>query len=441
MVDARQKLLVVNEAARLHGLAPGMLLGTATAILPSLHSLTRQDTREGAALASLADWALQFSSWVCPSPPQDLLLEIGGSLRLFKGLLALRDSIERGIAALGYQAQAGIAPTPRGAEVLARHGGGTAITLAAMRQQVARLPLETLGWEARSLKRLHAVGVRHIAACCALPRDGFIRRHGADKRRDLDRLLGLAADPRPPHRPAPVFQRQLELFAETTDTALLRPGFEHMFDELHAALIGRDCGVTRIHIELTHGRRPASGLSLGLLSPSRDVAQWLRLLDEHLQGLALPAPVRAIGIRADEFGEPGRRQNEFWPQADQGQRQALLERLAARLGPSALQGLGLEESHCPERAWRRIEPGAGRRPDKAKVVTSHDRPLWLLDTPRAIDLSGAQWLAGPERIETGWWEDDCRRDYYRVRLADGRRLWVFRAHDQPGQWLTHGLFA
>jgi protein ImuB len=52
-------------------------------------------------------------------------------------------------------------------------------------------------------------------------------------------------------------------------------------------------------------------------------------------------------------------------------------------------------------------------------------------------------LAGPERIESGWWDgDDAKRDYFVARLADGALAWVYRENG-PGStsWHLHGLFA
>jgi protein ImuB len=57
-------------------------------------------------------------------------------------------------------------------------------------------------------------------------------------------------------------------------------------------------------------------------------------------------------------------------------------------------------------------------------------------------------LAGPERIESGWWDEgeasgegitgDQRRDYFVARNPQGEWLWVFR--DEAG-WFLHGGFA
>ena len=70
------------------------------------------------------------------------------------------------------------------------------------------------------------------------------------------------------------------------------------------------------------------------------------------------------------------------------------------------------------------------------------RPLWLLS--RAIPLRGPVplILAGPERIESGWWDGaDARRDYYVVQTRNGQRAWAFLAAGASDGWMLHGWFA
>jgi protein ImuB len=48
-------------------------------------------------------------------------------------------------------------------------------------------------------------------------------------------------------------------------------------------------------------------------------------------------------------------------------------------------------------------------------------------------------LAGPERIESGWWDgDEARRDYFIARLHGDSIGWLYR---ENGAWYLHGLFA
>ena len=51
-------------------------------------------------------------------------------------------------------------------------------------------------------------------------------------------------------------------------------------------------------------------------------------------------------------------------------------------------------------------------------------------------------LAGPERIESGWWDGaDTRRDYYIVRTVHGQQAWAYRPPGMLDGWMLHGWFA
>jgi protein ImuB len=72
-------------------------------------------------------------------------------------------------------------------------------------------------------------------------------------------------------------------------------------------------------------------------------------------------------------------------------------------------------------------------------------PLRLRLDGRVHDVARSD---GPERIEPEWWHDTERRtgrDYYRVELASGSRLWIGRIEavrpDRPPRWFLHGYLA
>jgi protein ImuB len=73
---------------------------------------------------------------------------------------------------------------------------------------------------------------------------------------------------------------------------------------------------------------------------------------------------------------------------------------------------------------------------------SEARPLWLLPTPMALEArrGSLKLISGPERIESGWWDEhDVARDYYTAQNDEGQKLWVFRDH-RTRRWFLHGLF-
>jgi len=70
------------------------------------------------------------------------------------------------------------------------------------------------------------------------------------------------------------------------------------------------------------------------------------------------------------------------------------------------------------------------------------RPLWLLETPRRIGERDFVLLAGPERIESGWWDgNEARRDYFIARAGDSSLVWIYRERGAGGGWYLHGIFS
>ncbi|KAG1589015.1 hypothetical protein G6F46_014656 [Rhizopus delemar] len=113
----------------------------------------------------------------------------------------------------------------------------------------------------------------------------------------------------------------------------------------------------------------------------------------------------------------------------------LRERLRARLGDDAVQPLAVQADHRPERA-------SGTQPAVKPPSYWPLRPGWLLDTPQPLRDPRLRIVAGPERIESGWWDQaDARRDYYVVETAHGQRGWAFRTRNDPhAPWMLHGWF-
>lgn len=454
IVDSTGRVVQASMPAAESGVAPGLPLNAALALCPGLLVLERDEAAERAALARIAAWAGAFTSMVSLEPPAALLLEVRGSLRLFGGLEALRLRIREALQRTGHACREAVAPTPLAALWLARAGQDEAVTEpAALAGQVGRLRPVVTGWPEATLAALRGLGVERLADCLRLPRDGFARRLGRGPLADLDRALGRIPDPRAAFRPPPRYRGELELAAETADTARLARALGGLFAELEGFLRARQRAVDRLEIRLEHLRHPATRLVLGLVSPGLEAAHFDALFVERLERLALPAPVISVVLDAVP-GEP------FDPAivglfGDESGATAgfrLVERLRARLGRDAVHGLCLPDEHRPEQAWRVAEPRVGTR---ATPFAGAARPGWLLESPRPLRTrAGRPWLegmlrleSGPERIETGWWDgDEIARDYWIARTSAGARLWVFRElSEMPGQgeqgrWFLHGIF-
>ncbi len=114
-----------------------------------------------------------------------------------------------------------------------------------------------------------------------------------------------------------------------------------------------------------------------------------------------------------------------------------------------MHGLQLQASHRPEVASQRLDLEALRAQRKSPALSwPVIRPVWMLATPELLpEVHGRpqrngslQLQGGPERIETGWWEQgQVARDYYRAVDTRGVRLWIFRERQTPHRWFLHGL--
>jgi len=172
--------------------------------------------------------------------------------------------------------------------------------------------------------------------------------------------------------------------------------------------------------------------------------------------------VRALRLCCDEvLALPGTSGQLFpAPGAARESLARLIERLQARLGPRQVQRLALVADHRPEVAYR-IEavdapPASARATDPLPAgapVANLPRPLWLLRDPIAIsERNNRPWwhsaltlLAGPERIEGGWWDASLvQRDYF-IAEDEGHVLyWIYRERLAPDDarrgWFVHGRF-
>jgi protein ImuB len=148
----------------------------------------------------------------------------------------------------------------------------------------------------------------------------------------------------------------------------------------------------------------------------------------------------------------------------------VLERIAARLGPRRVLRPVTAEDHRPE--WMcHWQPAPAQRPRRVARPLDHPQPTFILPQPLRLALRDSrplyqgplQLLAGPHRIEFGWWDrvgersGDTRdpgvpdanthrqvaRDYWVALSEHAGVLWIYqtRLADERSAWFLHGIFA
>lgn len=446
-VEEQHRILACDRKAAARGVRLGMAASAALALVPNLRALARDTAAETEALLGLAAWAGQFTPGVALEFPATLLLDVAGSLTLFGGLAPLRQKLRAGVAEMGYSAVFAGAPTPRAAAWLAWAGQEKFITEAGQLHPALRpLPVAILCREKHDVDVLDGMGVRTFGDLRALPREGIARRFGQALLDHGDRALGDLADPRTFFVPPAQFSAALELPAEVSQAEALLFAARRLIVQLAGFLAARCGGVQRFQLRLAH-REGATPITVGLVEPSRDAEHFTLLLRERLANLALREPVRAISLDArDVMSLPGGQAQLLLEEGKpEGHWPHLVEHLRARLGSESVHGLACSGEHRPERASVVAEPGG-----KQLQFEFGERPVWLLDRPRPLREIGAvphhegplELLAGPERIESGWWDGDgVGRDYFVARMQSEALVWVFRERLGDGGWFLHGVFA
>jgi protein ImuB len=403
---------------------------------------------------TLACWAGRFTPHV-NLVPAALRLEISGSLRLFGGLPALLRQVRADLAAMDLAPQLAVAATPLAALWLARAGGESICAdLATTRAALAKLPLSALQLAPPLERRVEGFGLRRLGDVLALPRASLGARLGQPFLVDLARALGEMPDPQIGFVFPERFEQALELPASVEAAPVLLFAACRLIAALAGWLAARNAAVREIECLIDHGHGVVTTLPLAFSAPVYRRERIERVFKERLDRLVLAAPALALRLRVARAQPREAESRSLFDGA--GQRHEalaeLMDRLAARLGPRAVQGLACHADHRPELASRpSLDPPLLDPPLlKTSPTGSPPRPLWLVEPPEALlekhgrpqragDLS---LLAGPERIESGWWDGgDARRDYFVAVDGQGRWLWIFRDPRPPGGWFLHGWFA
>ncbi len=457
--DTRPVVFAANQAAQILGVHRGMAIASARALENDLRVVPRQLEFERDALHNFACWASQFTPHLSLQPDDGILLEVESTLRLHGGLGALLNKLKLGTDELGYHVACGVAPTPLAAWLFAKARVQelrvrACTNLNELDNRAAPLPLILFDWPQETLRKLSALGITRIADCLALPADGFSKRFGPELWLDLQRVLGHLPDPRAYFVLPENYRARTEFGFEVNDAMALLFPLQRLLSEMEGFLRGRGAGVVECRLLLEHRGKQFSTITIRVAQPERNTDRLIRLAREHLSHAQLPATVLALSLQADRLlpliessaswlPDP-RQQTDGWYQ--------LLDKLSARVGSDNVYRLQAVDEHRPEQAWKSVGVS-----DKWKTIahqhyaqTTRPRPLFLLPSPRKLLLDDdtplchgkIDLLAGPERIESGWWDGQpVMRDYYVGRNPHGETLWLYRDLRAAGHWHLHGYFA
>ena len=480
-INGAERLVAVNAAAQARRLKPGMAVADARALCPSARLEEHDPGADRATLAAIADWCSRFTPLAALDAPDGVMLDVTGAASLFGGEAKLLDEIEARLNAQGFCARATLAPGPALAHALARFSRLRLVPPGLAQGEIealaAPLPVAALGLEEPAATRLARAGLARLGDLLARPRAPLAARLGSVAMTRLDALLCRERAPIVPRFPAPSHIAERRFPDGLTRLSDIEATLRLLCEDLYPLLERSGLGARRLEAAFYRVDGAVKRLTVGTSRPLRDSARLFGLLRERLGRLAEEGldtgygfdVLRLAAIATERLDDEQKELDEvaLLKASEPEDLADFIDQIGARLGPSRVLRLDLQERHTPECAVRAVcaaslAPAAGAAEKFAPLA----RPLRLFERPEPIDAIALapdgpplrfRWrralhetaaFEGPERIAPPWWQapqNPLARDYFQVVDSEGRRFWLFR-EGLPGQdalharWFVHGLF-
>jgi len=489
-----------SRLARERGVRPGMPLAEAQALCDALSlpdcPLFEPEDREADVehlqrLACVCERFTPLFGMEDTDAPECLLLDVTGCTHLFGDESGLLRAVSQEFQERGFQTRVALAPTIgaawAAAHWLARPDLQPVLRPGPFQRTLARLPVAALRLPAETVALLEELGLRMIGQLQALPRSSLPARFGSGLLQRLDQACGDHPESlrrvTPPEPLASSWAGEYPL----TDRDELAYVCRELLGPLLERLTERREGARQL---LCRGRSPTGQVQewrVDFASPVTEEKHLLNMLRLQWERISLMPEVAAVQLEVTVTGTLRQRPRNLFGEVsddDTGRElNGLLDRLSNRLGrqavlqaalrPEAQPELSAAYQPCLQPDAEAASPVSSSRAAASSFVTaaartagspevrslsSRQRPLRLFPQPQPIDVSAAgpegaprsfRWDRcehrvirswGPERIETGWWnEEPARRDYFRVETQAGLHFWLF--HELTGfRWFVPGAF-
>ncbi len=452
-------VIATNAAARAVGVELQMTAPQAVARCPALLIRIRHPAAEADARAALIAVGFTLSPLIEHTAPGVCTIDLRGTDP--RQHAATSSAAVTQLERLGFNATAGIAPTPLLALYAARAvpaprardrpatrpEPGTSritidfeniLTITDATSFLAPLPIATADPPPKIAGVLRNWGVQTLGQLTALSRDDIGRRLGPEGLALWDRARGGASRPLHPVTLPDTFSAAIEFEEEIETLEPLLFVLRRFLDRLTLELRTSGHVAAELHLALTLADRTKNDRGFRLPEPTADVDVLFRTLHTHLESLRTEASITGVQLRVTPARPLVRQQGLF----DTGLRDPhgfaeTLARLVAIVGSDHVGTPQSKDAHRPDAvrlvppspvilpaAEPPLHPPLGlplrrfRPPLPAQLELTDGKPtyLWTERFNGAIAAVRGPWLSSGE-----WWQADraWRRTEYDVALAPG----------------------
>jgi protein ImuB len=293
----------VTAAAEMAGVRPGMRLGEALAMCPSLELVEQDPAEAGQAWEGIVrrledeGFAVELAGVGC------LYFETRGVERLYGGVAGV---LERALAALGssWDARAGAAErkfAALAAASVARPGQALVVEGDRPADFLAPLPLSLLPLDEKRYAELEGLGMRTVGQLASLPGSAVAERLGQDGRRAWSLARGGDKRRVRPRRPPVEIAERLEFGEAIGNELMLRRALGTLVERTLGRAERADRAVRKVVLSARLVGGGSWRRSLTLREPTAEKERLRIVLGSKLA--ELPAPVTAIGLELVELAE------------------------------------------------------------------------------------------------------------------------------------------
>ncbi len=460
---AQGVVLWSNERARTSRVLPGLRYAAALSLVPDLRAGDVPATDIATALDALAEALRFYTPDVERSDSEPGVFWLGAS-----GLSLLHPSIQRWaglvrdeVARAGFAASVVVGFSRFGTYALAKASPEPRLVVVENdtdeRAQAERVPLSRLRLDPGVRDTLAKLGIHTLGRFLELPGNGIRTRFGEDAHRlyrlargELDSPVQATASREP-------VTATLHLDYPEGDLERLMTVIDREIQSLARRVDDHGDVLTGIAllIEFDDGTKTTERLQPA--SPTLDLAQIVDLVRLRLAGtLAAHASARGvttirIGVDSAATTHTQAELFETRPPRDTAAAARAMARVRAELGDGAIVRAVLRDGHLPEARfeWEPVtsipeaKPRAVKSPPLVRRI--YARPVAFsggnrsaeAELIRHIDDGTVRETFGPYIVSGGWWTREVQREYYFVRTANGRALWMFYDRRRMG-WFIQG---
>ena len=381
-VSYQQQIWQLNELAYQAGVRCEQSVSHALMLLPSLQLFERDLYKESQTLERLSNWAYRFTPHVHVYDDHTLLLEIGRSLSLFKGLKHIQHLISHDLRNANVDCDFGLATTPKSSHLLSfleieewpKHNIEQNI-----KQRLADADLRYLAIESKLIEKLQHCGFKCLADIQGIPRPELGERFGQKFITYLDLLYGNVADPQLFKVPDEVFRSRIDFAEPISNRTWIEQQLERLLSDLVEFLRSRNL-VCRMFSWCFYNEKNhlLHTVNVSLATLQTDLAMFKELTDLQFENTVMQWEFASIELSSHSLQQKNAVDADlFNPKAEQEGVNQLLDKLINRLGEQALFKVFAVPEYLPELACQKIsirQSPAQNAMDMEGALL--DEPLW-----------------------------------------------------------------